>query len=166
MKKEIFVWIIFFSAFCCQLSAQNELFIGVWKIVKVMYNLPDGVKENSDLLPSQIMFTKNHYSFIQYPRKEMQKNYTKGWYPSDEEKVESYNSIIVNGGKYNVENGILITKPEVAKTPNFVGGFAKYEYSFKEGKLFLTLLDLQSNDSVQDTAALSIKTILVLERLE
>lgn len=165
MKQRIFFGILFI-AISIQLSAQSNSFVGVWKIVKVIYSLPEGLKENTKLLPSQIIFTKEHYSFIQYPRKEMQKNYEKRWLPSDEEKVESYNSIIVNGGTYSAENSILTIKPEVAKTPNYVGGYAKYEFSFKDEKLFLTLLDIQSNDGVQDSTAPSVKTTLVLEKVE
>jgi hypothetical protein len=138
---------------------------GVWKIVRVIVHTPEGDIVNSNPLPSQIIFTKKHFSFIRLPRKQMQPNYLKRWYPTDEEKIESYNSIVVNAGEYKIEKSILTIRPAIAKTPDFVGGFARYEFALEDGHLLLTLIDNVSNDGTQDSATLQNKTTLFLERI-
>ena len=64
-----------------------------------------------------------------------------------------------------MEGSMITTKPQIAKTPDFIGGYAKFEYVVEDNTLKLTRIDTMSNDGIQDAGALQVKTILVLERI-
>ena len=147
------------------LFAENSI-EGIWRITKITTTTSQGDNTNPQLLPSMYVFTKKHYSIIWMPGRELQKNYAKRWQPTSEEKVQSYNSIIVNAGTYSIEENVITTKPVIAKTPDFIGGYAKFEYEVEGNVLKLTRIDTMSNDGIQDAGALQVKTTLVLERIE
>ena len=139
---------------------------GVWRITKIITITSQGENTRPHMLPSMFIFTKNHYSIVWIPGKELPKNYVKRWRPTDEEKVQSYNSIIVNAGTYGIEGNVITTKPQIAKTPDFIGGYAKFEFEVKDNTLKLIRIDTMSNDGIQDAGALQVKTTLVLERIK
>jgi len=139
---------------------------GLWRITKITTTTSQGDNTSPHMLPSMFIFTKKHYSIIWMPGKELPQNYEKRWRPTDEEKVQSYNSIIVNAGTYDVDGNVITTKPAIAKTPDFIGGYAKFEYELKDNILKLTRIETMSNDGIQDAGALQVKTTLVLERIK
>lgn len=153
------------------LFVENNLYAvdsieGVWRITKITTSTSQGDNTHQHNLPSMIIFTRNHYSIIWMPGEELQKNYEKRWRPTDEEKIQSYNSIIVNAGTYYIEGNVITTKPQIAKTPDFIGGYAKFEFNSEGDNLKLTLTDNVSNDGIKDLGALQIKTTLILERIK
>lgn len=164
--KIIPVFIFMFVLTAKNAIGQNDFPLGVWSVAKVVSIISGKEYVNSKPLPSKIIFTKNNYSIVWMPGTKLQQNYAKRWNPSNEEKIISYNSIIVNAGTYTIEKNIITTKPEVAKTPDFINGFAKFEYEQKADTLKLTLIDNVSNDGIQDSAAVKYKTTLVLRRVE
>ncbi len=167
MKSKMFVLsILLYLGIAQIIICQGNSLHGIWKITKTITYVSGKEYVNSNPLPSIIIFTKNHYSFVQMFGAEPQNNYEKRWHPTDEEKVTSYNSIIVNAGTYSIENNLIITKPQIAKTPDFVNGYAIFNYHFKNDTLWLTPEEYISNDGILDSAAVKYKTALFLHKLE
>jgi len=112
------------------------------------------------------IFTEHHYSMTWMPLKVQQEAYADQWHPNDAEKVQSYNSIVTNTGRYELSGTELTTYVEVAKTPAFVGGRAVYQCDIDGDEMRLEIKDNVANDGTRDEGYLSFKTILTLQRVE
>ena len=88
------------------------------------------------------------------------------WRPTDEEKVHSWNSIVVNSGTYAFTDSTVTTYPIVAKTPEFVGGSAVYTYRVEGDTLFMEVTDTVSHSGVQDPGIGVLRLLTTLVRVE
>ena len=140
--------------------------IGVWNLVAIVYVSGSDVTTIDPALPGLFIFTEQHYSMTWMPLQKQQEDYADLWHPSDSEKVQSYNSIVTNTGRYKISETELITHVQVAKTPAFVGGKAIYAFELKENELRLEILDNIAHDGTRDESYLKFKTILTLQRIE
>jgi len=139
---------------------------GVWKVSAILYRSREGDTRIEPALPGLFIFTEKHYSMTWMPGRQMQTDYADLWHPSDGEKVESYNSIVTNSGRYKLAGSQLTTFVQVAKTPAFVGGKAVYHCEMADDKLTLEILDNVAHDGTRDAAYLTFKSIIYLERIE
>ena len=140
--------------------------IGVWKLLTVVYVSAGNVTTIDPALPGLFIFTEHHYSMTWMPLKVQQEAYADQWHPNDAEKVQSYNSIVTNTGRYELSGSELTTFVEVAKTPAFVGGRAVYQCDVDGDEMRLEIKDNVANDGTRDEGYLSFKTILTLQRVE
>ena len=140
--------------------------IGVWKLLTVVYVSAGNVTTIDPALPGLFIFTEHHYSMTWMPLKVQQEAYADQWHPNDAEKVQSYNSIVTNTGRYELSGSELTTFVEVAKTPAFVGGRAVYQCDIDGDEMRLEIKDNVANDGTRDEGYLSFKTILTLQRVE
>jgi len=140
--------------------------IGVWNLISIVYVDGSDVTTIDPALPGLFIFTKNHYSMTWMPLQKQQEDYADLWHPDDSEKVQSYNSIVTNTGRYKRSETELVTYVEVAKTPAFIGGKAIYAFEIKEDELRLEILDNVAHDGTRDESSLKLKTILKLQRIE
>jgi hypothetical protein len=118
-------WILAITA-CFFLSAsafaENSL-EGGWALTQVV-----GAEGNIDdePLPGLVVFTSTHYSMMftigDKPRALMG-DIPEGESPTDAQLVAAYNSFIANSGRYAVEDGNLITRAYVAKSPDYMAGW-------------------------------------------
>ena len=140
--------------------------VGVWKLLTIVYVSGADVSKVDPALPGLFIFSEDYYSMTWMPQQKFQEEYADLWHPSDAEKVQSYNSIVTNTGRYEVTNGELTTYVEVAKTPAFVGGKAVYDCEITGDILRLEVKDNVAHDGTRDESYLKFKTILTLERVE
>jgi lipocalin-like protein len=171
MKNFLFI-IISTAIFGCQSSElktqpiEANLIEGVWEITQIIYQTPGNQYANPAPQAGIFIFTKNYYSMTWNPNDTKQENYKDKWRPTDNEKIESYNSIITNSGTYEIAEGKLVTTPITAKTPAFIGGKAIYDYLVNESSLTLTLLEVISHDGVYDEGVKNHKTTIKLKKIE
>ena len=74
-------------------------------------------------LPGLVVFTSTHYSIMytvgDKPRT-LIGDTPEGESPADELVVSAYESIIANSGRYDVEDGNIVTRAYVAKSPDYM----------------------------------------------
>ena len=122
--------------------------IGVWKVVEMATINSDGELKNRYEHPSIYIFQDDYYSMVMVWGNEPRPEFDDPWNPTDEEKITAYNSILVNAGKYELKGSVIVTRPIIARVPNFVGGEAQYEYKIEGDTLTLTMFDEVSKKGV------------------
>jgi hypothetical protein len=154
--------------FSCQKTMQPvpKPIEGVWKVVTIHNVLPQGKFTNTNPQPGLFIFTADYYSMVWMPRTVKLPDNTQIWQPTDQEKVDQFNSIIVNSGSYNISDSVLTTIPLVAKTPEFIGGKATYRWSFNKDTLSIAVLNIYSYNNKPDEGAINYPTTLKLLRLQ
>lgn len=139
---------------------------GVWKTSKLVYVSGDKTSIIEPALPGRFIFTEKHYSMTWMTGSELQSDYNDLWHPSDAEKIQSYNAIVTNSGRYELSGSELTTYVEVAKTPAFIGGKAVYQCEIIGDSMQLEIRDNVAHDGTRDEGYLKFKTRIHLKRVE
>ena len=138
--------------------------IGVWQVKEVARQ--GGSDPLSDKpLPSIIIFTPRHYSMVWVFDTEPPRSFAERWTPTDAEKIERFDSLVVNSGTYEVEGNRLTAHPIVARIPEFVGGKLICEYHVENDTMQLKFIDEYSYDGVQAPWVATGGLILTLVRV-
>jgi hypothetical protein len=116
--------------------------------------------------PSVIIFTSNHYSMVWTFGNEPQRPFMSRWNPTDTEKIDRFDSLVVNAGTYEIEGNTLIAHPVVARIPEFMGGKLICEYHIENDKMTLRFIDEYSFDGLQAPWVASGGLVLTLVRLD
>jgi hypothetical protein len=167
-KVFLFVMIALVAMTSCQQTTPGARspIEGVWEIVELKTVGPEGETTNLAPQPNLYFFSRQHYSMVWAPGSEPRKESAKTWFPTDEEKIGDFDTIIVNSGTYELTDTTLVTHPTVAKTPEYVGGRGVYTYRVEADTLWMTMVDLYSSDGVQDPYIVYYKNPLKLVRVE
>jgi len=122
--------------------------VGVWKVENVARQ---GGSEPiaGKPLPSIIVFTSSFYSMVWVFGAEAQRPFAKRWNPTDAEKIERFDSLVVNAGTYEIDGNTLIAHPVVARIPDFMGGKLICDYQIEKNTMMLKFVDEYSFDGVQ-----------------
>jgi len=133
----------------CNYSAEpsNNSIEGVWRISQITRDYE--AESNYDPLPSQFIFTKNHYSIVWMPEKDAMRAFDEPWKPSDSEILQRFWEVTVNTGRYEVSSTQIRTEPVIARFPEFMGGYMIYDFKWSGSDLILTLVDEYTFDGVQ-----------------
>jgi len=121
---------------------------GVWRIEQANVIDSLGQATNMNAQRSLVIFTQGYYSFVWTFGSNTRNRANESFNPTDTEKIAAYNSIIVNTGTYELNGSKLVTKPLAAKSEEFVGGYANYEFRMEDDVLYLEVTDLASVDNV------------------
>lgn len=134
---------------CEQPAARDPAGVaGVWQIKEIVSKDGSGPATQKPL-PSLVIFTPRHYSMVWALGTESRRAFAERWNPTDAEKIERYNSFVVNSGTYEITDSTLTAHPIVARVPEFMGGTLVCEYRVEEDTLWLTMVDEYSYDGVQ-----------------
>jgi hypothetical protein len=139
---------------------------GAWLVDEIRMIGPEGESVNPSPQPGLYIFSGRHYSMVWMPWSEPRGDFARKWYPTDAEKIASFDAVIVNSGTFELDGSTLTTIPIVAKTPEFMGGIAVYECRFEGDALWLTMTDNTSHDGVQDPGVLEYRIPVKLVRAE
>ena len=166
-KKQFFLFIFLAANLVFNVHAQNSQgILGVWQVNRIVTAVGNQTYENSDPLPGLMIFTSGFYSMVWMPGGKPVPDNVRIWHPSDQEKVAQFNAIIVNSGKYVVQDSLLITEPIVAKTPEFIGGKASYVWTMMNDILLLRTQETYSRDGILDEGVQKYRTAIYLKRME
>ena len=173
---KLFINLLVVLLFSCQSSESNtqqnqkinnEVSIeGVWKITQIINQTPENQFANPEPQDGIFIFTKEHYSMVWNPNDSRLEDYKNIWKPTDKEKINSYNSINSNSGKYEIKKNKIICKPKLAKIPSFIGGKAIYAFLLDGNYLTLQLENKTSYDGRADKEIKNYKTTLKLIKIE
>ena len=120
---------------------------GVWRIVQAHSVDSEGQTTDGYAQTSVVIFTTGHYSFVWTFGSETRAPAAERWNATDAEKIDAYNSIIVNTGTYELTGSTIVTRPISAKSQEFTGGgYSDYEYRIEGDTLHLTGTSLVSFD--------------------
>jgi len=139
---------------------------GVWRVVEIRLIGPKGEAVNPNPQPGLYIFAAKHYSMVWTSGSAERAGSATTWFPTNEEKVQDFNTVIVNSGTYELADSTMTTYPLVAKTPEFVGGKAVYHCRVAADTLWLTMVDTYASDGTQDPWVLTYRTPVKLVRLE
>jgi hypothetical protein len=143
----------------------NEHVLGVWQVREIARQ-DTSSSHSQNPLPSVFIFTEHHYSMMWLPSVESQKSFAERWSPTDEEKIERFNSLIVNAGTYEIKGSTLTAHPVVARIPDFVGGKLLCEFRIENDTMWLKFVDEYSFDGVQAPWVKSGGLTVILERID
>jgi hypothetical protein len=125
----------------------GESIEGVWRISEIKRDYES--EANDSPLPSQIIFTKSHYSIVWMPGSEAIRAFEEPWEPSDAEILQRFWEVTVNTGQYQINGNQIRTEPVIARFPEFMGGYMLYDFKWSGSNLILTLVDEYTFDGVQ-----------------
>jgi len=145
-----------------QQAAPGNPLHGVWSMSEMT---PGG--GGTALDPSQpglFIFTEGHYSAVYSLGGKPRPRSAISFNPTSEEKIAQYDSIIVNAGTYDVSGSTITFRPQIATSPEFVGGQSAVKFKVDGDVLTLTMQSVVAADgaSAPDMAGTSMK----LRRLE
>jgi len=146
--KRISVLFLLIATACSQKEIiQTSPLKGVWHVTEITYSQTS--ESYTDSLSSIFIFTDKHYSMTWVEGSPALRVFKQRWNPTDNEKIECYNSLVVNSGTYQLTDSLFTARPSVARVPDFIGG--KLICSFKVSKdiLILEFVDEYSFDGVQ-----------------
>ena len=171
MKKlQIFTPLVILFCFTvsCQQDEAKTLnpLMGIWKVVETVTIDPEGQLKNPYEHSSLYIFQDDYYFMVMVLGDEPRTEFVDPWDPTDDEKIEAYNSILVNAGIYEQKNSVIITRPIIARVPNFVGGEAYYEYKIEGNTLTLTWFDEVSKTGVPHPLVGKLKFQITLIRIK
>ncbi len=139
---------------------------GSWAMTEIVVISERGENRYPDTAPGLFIFDKSHYSMVWMPLTEIPPDFEEIWRPTEEEKAAAYSSIVVNSGTYTYTDTTVTTIPTVAKTPEFIGGYAVYTYRVEGDTLWMDMTDTVSRDGVQDPGVGLFRMPLKLIRAE
>jgi hypothetical protein len=147
-------------------AASGDALTGAWRVLSLRYKWADGEATIDPALPGLFLFADGHYSFIWHQGDEPQADYATSWKPTDAEKVQSYNAIVVNAGRYALRGDSLITWPLVAKTPEFEGGEAHFTWRLMGDTLRLDGGSILNRHGMKDPGGerFAIRSLCIRER--
>jgi len=139
--------------------------VGVWQ-VKEVARQGDSEKIADKPVPSIFIFTPRYYSMVWVFGAEPRRPFAERWNPTDAEKIERFNSMVVNSGTYEINVSTLTAHPIVARIPDFMGGRLICEYHVENDIMQLKFVDEYSFDGVQAPWVASGGLVLTLVRIE
>ena len=120
--------------------------VGVWQVKEIRrQNVESQVTDKP--FPNLFMFTPSHYSMAWVLG--ASQTFTERWKPTKEEKIERFDSLVVNAGTYETDGNTLTAHPMVARIPDFIGGKLICEFHVEKDILRLKFVDEYSFDGVQ-----------------
>jgi hypothetical protein len=144
---------------------QTRDLVGVWQVKEIARQGGSG-PITAKPLPSIIIFTSRHYSMMWVFDTDPTRSFAERWSPTDTEKIDRFDSLVVNSGIYEVEGSTLTAHPLVARIPEFVGGKLVCEYRIENDTMQLQFIDEYSYDGVQAPWVAKGGLILTLIRVE
>jgi len=141
-----------FTLTACQQSdnggSDNQSLEGVWKIAEGKSVDANGQTASTNVQRSLVIFTEGHYSYVYTSGDEQRKLPVEHWNHTDAEKINAFNTIVVNTGTYELTESKLVFRPIAAKSEQFVGGYASHDYRLEGDSLYLEQTDVVSVDGV------------------
>jgi len=142
---------------------------GAWKVTEIVVTGADASNVPNPQ-PGLMIFTRKHYSVMWIPGNQPRSLF-KGEGPTNEEKIEAYDSFVANSGTYELAGATLTLHPMVARSPNFMaGGVSKLQLRIEGTTLWLTQknsdLSIPTGNGVATSSGPASETRWKLSRVE
>jgi CubicO group peptidase (beta-lactamase class C family) len=123
---------------------------GAWRLIRSETHLPDGTVRAGSPQESFLLFSGSFYSMNTAGGREPSPFFKSRFQPTDEEKLDRYNRLLINAGRYRAADGRLTIHPTFALVPEFAGGLGEFDYELDGDTLRLIWRDIRSADGVRD----------------
>ena len=134
---------------CQKADRQEQSLEGVWKIEEMTIVDANGQTTDVNIQRSLVIFTDSHYSFVYTYGDDLRKLPAEHWNPTDAEKIDAFNTLVVNTGTYELTESRLVKRPIAAKSEEFVGGHEGCDYRLEVDTLYLVETESVSVGGVQ-----------------
>lgn len=162
MKKIVcFLLLVSSTAF-----AQKDKLEGVWSVKSVKWIYADTTYHLKNPQPGFLQFSKNRYSFIWTPSEKPRTPFKILAKPTAAEKQAGFSSVVFNAGTYRIEGDQVNIVAEIAKVPGFESGKQVFDYAFKDGKLYYTMVDETYPSGEKPAWYGKLKTEFILEKID
>ena len=147
MKKIIIIFLFILAACSQDELIQKSPLKGVWQVREITYSQTG--ESYTDTLSSIFIFTEKHYSMTWVEGSPELRVFKQRWHPTDAEKIECYNALVVNSGTYHLSDSLFTARPSAARVPDFIDGKLICSYNISKDILILEFVDEYSFDGVQ-----------------
>jgi hypothetical protein len=134
---------------CQKADRQQQGPEGVWKIDEIKTVDANGQTTDMNVQRSLVIFRDGHYSFVFTFGDGLRKLAAEHWYPTDAEKIDAFNTLVVNTGTYELTESRLVFRPLAAKAEEFAGGHYGCDYRIDGDTLYLIETESVSVGGVQ-----------------
>ncbi len=133
---------------------------GAWRLVALT-----SISVNSDttavpLQESLVLFANGYYSMAYATGTQRSPFYATRFTPTDEESLARMKTMTVNTGTFEFTDSTMTLRPQVARVPEFVGGFAEHRYALHGDTLMLHWGRTVGEDGVEAPGGGSILTLV------
>jgi hypothetical protein len=135
---------------------------GVWSVSEMTPG--SGSATITPPQPGLFIFTERYYSAVHSLGGEPRSRSAVSFSPTAEEKVAQYDSIIANAGTYDVSGSTVTFRPQIAKSPEFVGGQSTMNVQIDGDVLTFTATRVVAADGASAPDASG--TLMKLRRVE
>lgn len=145
IRYAIFILVITGLVFNCSnksSSAVNQKSIlGAWEVNKIEWLTADTTFVIEKVQAGYLMVLPKRYTFMWTPTKTARVAFKKLAYPTDEEILSGFRSIVFNAGTYNITDSIFKLEANIAKVPGFEGGTQSFVYNIVGDTLKFKMID-------------------------
>jgi hypothetical protein len=117
--------------------------IGVWEETAIITTGRDAANIGHPQ-PSLYIFTPTHYAMMGTLGDQPRADYH-ALIPTNDEKLAAFDSFWGNSGTYEINGDVLTIRPRVARMPNFMGGFERYQFHIDGNTLTLSFKSTDGN---------------------
>ena len=170
MKKLVFNLVSLFLIVlsCAQKDSNNSRnsFQGSWNIEEVHWITPDTIYSISKAQPGIFMVSPKRYSIIWTPTYNPRTAFKKLAYPTDEEIISGFKSIVFNSGTYSLNDSTFNIQASIAKVPGFEGGKQTFTYKLDGNKLRLKMIDETYPNGDKPDWYDNLETLFLMSRID
>ena len=133
-----------------QTASGSSLLDGAWQRVFAETIGPDGTRYPGQTHESFLLISDGFYSMNWAFGSSASAYFKERFSPTDEERLARYKVLLVNAGRFDLEEEVLTIHPTFAIVPEFIGGRGEFEYALEGDTLQLSWRQIVSADGVQD----------------
>lgn len=157
-------FLIFLMISACKTDEKS--FKGTWKVNEIHWISADTTYSIKHAQPGIFMVSDSRYSIIWTPTEKKREPFKKLAYPTDEEIIQGFRSIVFNSGTYSLSDSIFEIQALIAKVPGFEGGRQKFAYQIEGKQLRLRMIDETYPNGDKPDWYGKWETLFVMERLD
>lgn len=164
----LFAGMLFFACGVSQQKVSKQLkthpLLGAWEMKAVHWISADTTFSIPNAQPGLFTFTDRRYTIMWTPTQSPRTPFKILSKPTDEEIKAGFQSVVFNGGTYEISDLSLVTTTTIAKVPGFEGGQQFYRFQINENNLELTMYDETYPDGTKPEWSGQWKTKFVMEK--
>ena len=121
---------------------------GAWKLVGVQELYPDGFINEIPTQESFFLFTDKHYSMGLSTHKNPSSIFNEPWNPTNVEKVDRFNFLIINAGTYQLSGSTMILNAQFALYPVLNNGNQTTTYELSSDTMRITFTEIIGGNGI------------------
>lgn len=142
---------------------ENNPLKGSWRIDQLHYLRTDTTIKVK-VSQGRFIFSDRHYHLIYNPWIEKRRPFVSLSYPTTEEMVHAFQTLVFNSGEYTFADSTITALPDIARVPGFEGGRQYYTYRAVGDEMTLTMYDETYPDGTKPDWYGKLKILFILKK--